>query len=114
MLSDSCFGQNKNFCFWNQQTLRHFEQVDHKFLVRGHTYLPNDRDLSHIERRKASACVYVPQDWEDVIREACVKNPFNVITTESSNFLDFTEVAKQYTSRKKDMAKQPVLISKAL
>ena len=115
--SDSCFGQNKNFqmiCFWNQQTLQRFEQVDHKFLVRGHTYLPNDRDFSHIERRKASARVYVPQDWEDVIREACVKNPFNVITMESSNFLDFSEVAKQYTNRKKDMAKQPVLISKAL
>ena len=34
--SDSCFGQNKNFqmiCFWNQQVLERFEQVDHKFLV---------------------------------------------------------------------------------
>ena len=50
--SDSCYGQNKNFqmiCFWNQQTLQHFEQVDHKFLVRGHTYLPNDRDFSHMQ-----------------------------------------------------------------
>ena len=30
-------------CFWNQQVLERFEQVDRKFLVRGHTYLPNDR-----------------------------------------------------------------------
>ena len=46
--SDSCFGQNKNFqvvCFWSQQVLDRFEQMDHKFLVRGHTYLPNDRDF---------------------------------------------------------------------
>ena len=53
--SDSCFGQNKNFemiCFWNHQALTRFEQIDHKFLVRGHTYLPNDRDFAHIEKRK--------------------------------------------------------------
>ena len=58
--SDSCFGQNKNFqmiCFWNWQINQgRFSQVDHKFLVRGHTYLPNDR---HIEKRKDSAVIYI-------------------------------------------------------
>ena len=115
--SDSCFGQNKNFqmvCFWNQQVLERFEQVDHKFLVRGHTYLPNDRDFAHIEKRKESARVYVPKDWELVVREARPLSPFTVVPMESSKFLDFAELSKQYTHRKKDADKKPVLISKAV
>ena len=116
--SDSCFGQNKNFqmvCFWNQQVLQErFEQVDHKFLVRGHTYLPNDRDFAHIEKRKDSARVYVPTDWELVVREARPTSPFIVVPMEASKFFDFTELSEQYTHRKKDSAKKPVLISKAV
>ena len=115
--SDSCFGQNKNFqmiCFWNKQVLSRFEQIDHKFLVRGHTYLPNDRDFAHIEKRKASSKVFVPTDWEKVVREACITKPFNVIPMESPKFLNFTEMTKQHTHRKKDSNKNPVLISKAL
>ena len=33
---------------------------------------------------------------------------------DASNFLDFTELPKQYTHRKKDADKKPVLISKAV
>ncbi len=115
--SDSCFGQNRNFqmvCFWNQQLLGRFEQIDHKFLVSGHTYLPNDRDFAHIEKRKDSARVYVPADWEVVVREARPRTPFDVKPMESSQFLDFSELSKQYTRRKKDANKKPVLISKAV
>lgn len=115
--SDSCFGQNKNFqmvCFWNQLLLEKFQQIDHKFLVRGHTYLPNDRDFAHIEKRKESARVYVPADWEAVVRDARPRTPFDVKPMQSSHFLDFSELTKQYTRRKKDAAKNPVLISKAV
>lgn len=42
----------KQKLFWNTQVLDRFQQIDHKFLVRGHTYLPNDRDFAHIEKRK--------------------------------------------------------------
>ena len=117
LYSDNCFGQNKNFqmlCFWNQQVLEHFQQVDHKFLVRGHTYLPNDRDFAQIEKHKGSARVYVPTDWEVVVREACPRSPFNVVPMEATKFLDFKELTQQYTHRKKDADKKPVLISKAL
>ena len=115
--SDNCFGQNKNFqmlCFWNMQVLSRFKQVDHKFLVRGHTYLPNDRDFAHIEKRKDSARVYIPTDWEKVVHEARPKKPFNVISMDSPKFLNFTEITKQFTHRKKDSNGKPVLISKAL
>lgn len=58
--------------------------------------------------------MYVPQDWEDIISGACVKHPFQVVRMEASNIFDFSEIMKQYPNRKKDEAKQPVLISKAL
>ena len=60
--SDSCFGQNKNsfmICFWTYLVYqKKFTRIDHKFLVHGHTYLPNDREFAQIEKRKASSKVY--------------------------------------------------------
>ena len=114
--SDSCFGQNKNFqmiCFLNQLTLKRFKQIDHKFLVRGHTYLPNDRDFAQIEKRKGTAIVHVPTDWETVVREACTSKPYSVCSMDSTKFLNFSELTQQYTFRKKDSDKKSVLISKA-
>ena len=56
LFSDGCPGQNKNRIIATfLLKLVHdgqFEQVDHFFLVRGHTFLPNDRDFSVIERKK--------------------------------------------------------------
>ena len=116
--SDSCFGQNKNFqmiCFWNWQILtQRFRQVDHKFLVRGHTYLSNDRDFSHIEKQKDTAVVYLPSDWEGVVKEACLRKPYTVKQMDGSIFLDFSNLTRQHTQRKKDSEKKAVLISKAL
>lgn len=49
--SDSCFKNFLVMCLWN--TLineKKFDRIDHKFLVRGHTYLPNDRDFGQIQK----------------------------------------------------------------
>ena len=78
------------------------------------TYLPNDRDFAHIEKRKDGVRVCVPAEWEGVVREACPRKPFNVVAMKSSKFVDFTEQTKQYTQRKKDTEGKPVLISKAV
>lgn len=114
--SDSCFGQNKNFsmiCFWNTLILeKMFDQIDHKFLVRGHTFLPNDRDFSHIEKKKASARVYVPNQWEDIIASCRQSNPFQIQHMTSDHFFDFGDLEKKFTRRKKDTSKKDVLISK--
>ena len=79
--SDSCFGQNKNaqiIYFWTHLIVqKRFSRIDHKYLVCGHTYLPNDRDFAQIEKRKASAKVHLPQDWE-VVHESCPSKPFCV------------------------------------
>ena len=95
-------------CFWNSLIVRgQFKQIDHKFLVRGHTYLP---DFSHIEKMKPSAHVFIPDQWEDVIASARKKDPFRVQRM-AGNFYDFGVLEKQYTKRKQDLSKKPVLIS---
>ena len=114
--SDSCFEQNKNFtliCLWNWFINRKmYKQIDHKFLVRGHTFLPNDRHFSHIEKRKAAARIFVPQQWEDVITSARQANPFRVQQMGHDSFLDFSELEKEHTRCKTDLSKNPVLISR--
>ena len=55
-----------------------YENLDHKFLVRGHTFLENDTDFAKIEKRKSKTVVYLPEDWSRVIKETNLKNPFAV------------------------------------
>lgn len=79
-------------------------------MVHGHTYLPNDRDFAQIEKRKASAKVYLPEHWEKV---ACPSKPFHIQRMEKEKFLDFTPLTFHFTMRKKDSEGSAVLISKA-
>ena len=115
--SDSCFGQNKNtqmICFWSKLVNKGmFTRIDHKFLVRGHTYLPNDRDFAHIEKQKDSAVVHLPEDWEKHIQQACIARPFCIQKMSEEKFFDFTPITKEFTMRKKDSTRAPVLISTA-
>ena len=115
--SDSCFGQNKNsqmICFWSHLVLqKRFSRIDHKYLVRGHTYLPNDQDFAQIEKRKANATVYLPQDWEKVVRESCPSKPFSIQKMAQDKFFDMELLTQHFTIRKKDHKGSPILISKA-
>ena len=56
LFSDSCCGQNKNKAIltpWAQLLeSEHYEQIDHFYLIRGHTFLPNDHDFPVIEKYK--------------------------------------------------------------
>ena len=54
------------------------EILDHKFLVRGHTFLENDRDFAQIEKRKSSAKEVLPEDWVKVVRDTNLRKPFQV------------------------------------
>ena len=68
--SDSCGGQNRNvnfLCLWQDvvsSSRYSYEVIDHKFMVSGHSYLPNDRDFGRIEKaRRCTSAVYVPSEW---------------------------------------------------
>jgi hypothetical protein len=77
--SDSCTGQNRNIKLaltWMkivQSSENDIEILDHKFLISGHSYLPNDRDFGVIETAlKKTNVLYIPNDYYSVIA-ACKK-----------------------------------------
>ena len=102
--SDGCGGQNKNLTilglYSELQQQGIYDILDHKFLTRGHTFLRNDSDFAQIERRKASAVVYLPSDWCKVVEEANRRNPFQVVQMEQRQFFNYKQhVESKYTSR---------------
>ena len=124
--SDSCSGQNKNslmICVWTwlffcglfTRLIFHglFTHIDHKFLVREHTYLPCDRDFAQIEKKKGSEMIYLPDDWEKLIKGARIAKPFQIQRMEREKFFDYALLIKQFTLQKKDTSGKPVLFSTA-
>lgn len=52
-------------------------EIDHKFLVSGHSFLPCDQDFGLIEKQKKHhQNIFVPNDWHSVIKNARKKIPF--------------------------------------
>jgi len=82
LYSDQCGGQNRNIelalicnfivCFDHLSPT----QINHTFLVSGHSYLPCDRDFGVIEKQKKyHPEIYIPNDWITVILKARKKIP---------------------------------------
>ena len=111
--SDGCAGQNKNHTmvgFLASLAMKgEFSSINHKFLVRGHTYLPNDRDFAQVEKQKAVAQVHLPQDWIPYIQKAKKKHPFMVHSLSHQAFYDYkTFASTNFFQLKKTTAKKTV------
>ena len=84
LYSDGCGGQNKNanvvnFLF-TLVRIGKFQPISHHFPVRGHSFLPNDRDFGVTEKKKKSIeRVYSPEGWHSVISSARTRKPFTVV-----------------------------------
>ena len=81
--SDSCGGQNRNkaiICFfmWLCDT-RGFDSWDHTYMESGHSYLPNDRDFSVIEKKAKGRQIQSKEEWIELVKTSMVKQPFKVI-----------------------------------
>lgn len=88
-----------------------YEIINHKFLVKGHTFLENDRDFSLIEKRKRTAEVLRPGDWTQVVREANLKKPFIAMEVEQCDMKDWKgHLAKRYKMGKKYQDRSQVCI----
>lgn len=72
-----------------------YEQVEPKFLVSGHTYLPCDRDFAQIEKRKRVTKAFTPDNIKDMIKNACHKNPFKAFTMQSEDCKDIQKLADE-------------------
>ena len=107
MYSDSCGGQNRNiniacFCLHIVASVDlSYEVIDHKFMGSGHSYLPNDRDFASVENAKRrTQVVYVPSEWETLVRECRRNNPFEVISMETDDFVSSVAVKNTIINRK--------------
>lgn len=109
LYSDSCTGQNRNI----KTTLSllkllqvpdtRVDTIDHKFLVSGHSYLPNDAEFGIIESASCRvAQVYSPDQWVDIIKTAKRKEPYSVVTEmKNADFLSTVALENSTTIRKK-------------
>ena len=86
LFSDACGGQNRNInivCLWMYVVSSpdySYALIDHKFMISGHSYLPNDRDLGSIERaNRRTQHVFVPEHWCNLVETARKQNPFHVV-----------------------------------
>ncbi|CAF4946081.1 unnamed protein product [Pieris macdunnoughi] len=95
LFSDCCPGQNRNsvlvamFNYIITSPDNEIRVIDYKFLEPGHTYMECDNMHSTIERASEYAKIYIPDDWQNVIRLARKDNPYNVQVMEHTDFLDF-------------------------
>lgn len=124
--SDNCSGQNRNMnmvlmYIWLLTRIPNLTEINHKYLLAGHTHMEVDGQHSIIERAKKnqiSHSVFTCNDWVNFISSCSKKNPFIVQRMNLSDFLDFLSLTKSrespYISRKMNTNEEPFLISTAV
>ena len=69
-------------------------------MLSSHSYLPNDRDFSVIEKkRKRAGQLYVPEDWMNLV--ASSSKAFTVIKMTSDDFFDTSAMREVCVNRKR-------------
>lgn len=108
MYSDSCTGQNRNIKV-TLSLLRlvsrednGIETIDHKFMVSGHSYLPNDTDFASIENCSKKRTIYQPSDWYSIIQDARTKNAFSLTVLDKDDFNSTKALERSITKRKQN------------
>lgn len=85
------------------------EKISIRFLVSGHSFLPNDSDFANIESAlKHHQRIYVPEDYIQVMKNCRRKNRFIVTTMEPDDFWGTSELEKKICNRKTDVHKNKI------
>ena len=107
--SDACGGQNRNInmvCMWLHIVASDdfpYTVIDHKFMVSGHSYLPNDRDFGGVESaRRRQSQIFIPEHWYRLVEKARRTNPFTVVRMSASDFVSVNRLTENITNRKTD------------
>lgn len=104
--SDACGGQNRNLkqcLLWLKlltESEVQLEEIDHKFMTTGHSFLPNDRDFGVIEQYAKNRVKYVPDDWYSIITKCKTRNPFQLYKMQRNDFVSTDLLEKAVTRRK--------------
>lgn len=109
--SDNCAGQNKNrtmlfLMIWLVSNGL-FQEIQQKFLLKGHSFLTCDRDFGHIEKRKRKQLICTPKDLCNLISTAKFVHPLTPVQLHSHSFFNLMQVADTLIDTKK------IAISKA-
>lgn len=95
--SDRCCGQNNNWRMLNVMSMLismgYFTQIEQKFMVSGHSFLPCDRSFAVIEKRRKGATLHTPDDVSQMILESRQQQPFRVIRMNCEDFRTFPDGA---------------------
>lgn len=124
VFSDACSGQNRNHLVTRlllAMTMNgRFSQIHQYYPVRGHSFLPCDRDFSVVKRQvKLFDRVYVPSQYIDMMKVARkTGSPFDVHEVTNDNVKNvkdwwpkfFKKTTKSVTTKNNE--KEPFTISK--
>ncbi len=94
--SDGCGYQNRNAVLRNALLLFSMQKnkvIIQKYLEKGHTQMECDSVHSVIERRLRDQDVYLPAEYVNLMKRACVKpHPYEVKFIDHTFFQDFTKL----------------------
>ena len=100
--SDSCGLQNNNetiinYFMWVCDT-KNINEWEHTYLESGHSYLPNDKDFSVIEKsiKQKKCSVYDKAGWFQIVESSKLKQPFKTIDM-ANRFIQFDHLTKLRT-----------------
>jgi hypothetical protein len=103
--SDACGGQNRNYklvLMWMHLCKStEIAEINHRFMVSGHSYLPNGSDFGITERASRKATdIYVPEQWSKLIGKCNGKKPFRVVRMQPDAFKSVDELSQAATVKK--------------
>lgn len=94
VFSDGCPGQNRNNTvvrfFLALAATKRFKIIHQYFPLRGHSFLPCDRDFGSVKRLiRRSDRIYLPEEYQQMIKESRKKLPFTVNSVSYNDIIDF-------------------------
>nr|XP_022905846.1 uncharacterized protein LOC111417713 [Onthophagus taurus] len=104
--SDTCGGQNRNInmCLalmrFIQSDETNIEVIDQKFLVPGHSFLPNDSDFGSVELAAKGKVIYVPENWYEIMTNCRNKKKFIISTMNKNDFFSTENLKRNVSNRK--------------
>lgn len=97
--SDNCAGQLKNkmmlFTYLFLVSNGHFDVIDHKFLLSGHSFSASDRDFALIEKEGKRSQMQIVDDVVCVIENGRPSRSFKVIPMADHTFFDIATPAAE-------------------
>lgn len=101
LFCDNCPGQNKNHCIVRLclalTDMKRFEKIDHFFPIRGHSFLPCDRDFGVVKRSlKKFDRIFDIHKYTEIIVNSSAKRKFTVKEVQTNEILDFKQWWPKY------------------